>query len=117
VLVLDEPTFGQDRRHATELLDLLVDLHRSGRTVMAITHDMTIVAERAQRVIALASGEVVFDGTPRALFSRPDVLRRCGLRRPPVADAVSRARRRRADIPLAISLPAVRAAFALATGR
>jgi hypothetical protein len=65
----------------------------------------------------MAAGGVVFDGPPAILFARPDVLRRCGLRRPPVADAFSRARRRRADIPPAISLPAVRSALSRAAGR
>ena len=102
VLILDEPTFGQDKRHAEETLDLLSALHREGRTVVVITHDMTLVAERAQRVVALAAGRVVFDGGPRDLFrrrGRPAPLRpapptgRGGLRprpapapRPPPAD-------------------------------
>ena len=55
VLLLDEPTFGQDRRYTDELLALLTDLHRSGTTVVVITHDMTLVAEHATRVVALAS--------------------------------------------------------------
>ena len=116
VLILDEPTFGQDRRHAGETLDLLSALHREGRTVVVITHDMTLVAERAQRVVALAAGRIVFDGGPRDLFRRPDVLHRCGLRRPPVAEAFARARRRRPDLPPVISLPDLEAALRAAAG-
>jgi energy-coupling factor transport system ATP-binding protein len=116
VLILDEPTFGQDRRHAEETLDLLSALHREGRTVVVITHDMTLVAERAQRVVALAAGRLVFDGGPHDLFRRPDVLRRCGLRRPPVAEAFARARRRRPGLPPLISLPEVDAALRATTG-
>ena len=96
VLLLDEPTFGQDRRYTDELLALLTDLHQSGTTVVVITHDMTLVAEHATRVVALASGQVVFDGTPAALFARPDLLARCALRLPPIAQAVQQARERRA---------------------
>lgn len=113
VLILDEPTFGQDRRYTDELLALLGDLHREGRTVVLITHDMTLVAERVPRAVAMAAGRIVFDGAPRALFSRPDLLHRCGLRRPPVAEAVALARKLRSDLPLAISLPELRRALAL----
>jgi energy-coupling factor transport system ATP-binding protein len=116
-VILDEPTFGQDRRNAEETLDLLDALHREGHTVVVITHDMTLVAERAQRAVALAAGRVVFDGRPRALFDRPDVLRRCGLRRPPVAEAVTRARRRRPEIPPAISLDELRRAVTSVVAR
>ncbi len=105
VIILDEPTFGQDRRHTDELLAFLSALHGEGRTVVLITHDMTLVAERVQRAVAIAAGRVVFDGTPGALFGRPDVLRHCGLRPPPVAEAIALARSARPDIPAAISLP------------
>ena len=107
-IILDEPTFGQDRRHTDELLALLGELHRAGRTVAVITHDLTLVAEHAQRVVALAGGQVAFDGTPRALFEQPEVLARCGLHLPPVAEVVRLARRRRPDLPAAISLPELR---------
>ncbi len=112
VLLLDEPTFGQDRRYTDELLALLTDLHRSGTTVVVITHDMTIVAEHATRVVALAAGQIVFDGTPAALFARPDLLARCALRLPPIAQAVQQARERRAALPAVSSLRALAAALA-----
>ena len=112
VLLLDEPTFGQDRRYTDELLALLTDLHRSGTTVVVITHDMTIVAEHATRVVALAAGQIVFDGTPAALFARPDLLARCALRLPPIAQAVQHARERRPALPAVSSLRALAAALA-----
>ena len=112
VLLLDEPTFGQDRRYTDELLALLTDLHQSGTTVVVITHDMTLVAEHATRVVALASGHIVFDGTPAALFARPDLLARCALRLPPIAQAVQQARERRAAVPAVSSLRMLAAALA-----
>ena len=111
VLLLDEPTFGQDRRYTDELLALLTDLHRSGTTVVVITHDMTLVAEHATRVVALASGHVVFDGPPAALFARPDLLTRCALRLPPIAQAVQQARELRAALPAVSSLRELAAAL------
>jgi energy-coupling factor transport system ATP-binding protein len=112
VLILDEPTFGQDRRNTDELLAALHHLQGAGRTVVVITHDLALVAEHAHRVIAMSAGRLVFDGPPRALFERPEVLAQCGLRRPPVAEVVALARARRPDIPPAVSLPEVRAALA-----
>ncbi len=112
VLLLDEPTFGQDRRYTDELLALLTDLHRSGMTVVVITHDMTLIAEHATRVVALATGQVVFDGTPAALFARSDLLARCALRLPPIAQAVQQARQRRPVVPAASSLRALAATLA-----
>ncbi len=112
VVLLDEPTFGQDRRYTDELLALLTDLHRSGTTVVVITHDMTLVAEHATRAVALAAGHVVFDGPPPALFAQPDLLARCALRLPPIAQVVQQARERRAAVPAVSSLRALTAALA-----
>ncbi|HET6317916.1 MAG TPA: ABC transporter, partial [Chloroflexota bacterium] len=83
-LFLDEPTFGQDRLGADSLLDRLATLADGGRCIVAITHDMRLVAERATRVIAMAEGMVIFDGPPRELFALPDILRRARLRPPPI---------------------------------
>ncbi|MFY1637080.1 ABC transporter ATP-binding protein [Solwaraspora sp. WMMB335] len=87
VLVLDEPTFGQDRQRATELLKLLTDLHRTGTTVVVVTHDMQLVAEHATRVVVLADGRVIAEAGPAEVFADADVLARAGLRPPPVARA------------------------------
>ncbi len=84
VLILDEPTGGLDWATANELLDFLDELNDRGTTVVLITHDMTIVAERAQRSIVLVDGQMIFDGTPRELFSRPNVLEAASLYSPPV---------------------------------
>ncbi len=98
-LILDEPTFGQDRRHSEALLSLLAELNRQGRTIVVITHDLALVADHAERVLAMTDGRVLLDGTPAELFGRPDVLSACGLEPPPVARACQAARRQRADIP------------------
>lgn len=113
VLILDEPTFGQDRRHADALLAELDLLHRSGRTVIVITHDLALVADHASRAIALVGGRVVFDGTPAGLFADDALLDRCGLARPSVAEAFRLARAERPDLPAILGLRG--AARALAT--
>jgi energy-coupling factor transporter ATP-binding protein EcfA2 len=87
VLVLDEPTFGQDRERAAELLSLLDGLHADGTTIVVVSHDMTLVAEHATRVIVLDDGRVIADGTPPEIYADPDLLDRAGLRPPPLAQA------------------------------
>jgi energy-coupling factor transport system ATP-binding protein len=68
VLVLDEPTTGQDA-HGIELMAGVVDLAAEGRTVIAISHDMRFVAETCERVIVMRAGRVVLDGTPAEAFA------------------------------------------------
>ncbi|MEV6306914.1 energy-coupling factor transporter ATPase [Actinoplanes sp. NPDC051861] len=87
VLVLDEPTFGQDRERAAELLDLLAALHLAGTTVVVVSHDMHLIAEYATRVIVLGDGQVIADGTPAEIYADPDLLDRAALRPPPMAQA------------------------------
>jgi len=95
LLVLDEPTFGQDRRN-TRVLGALVDQRvEDGAAVVLITHDLSFVARHATRVIALNDGRVAFQGTPRELFERPEVMRACRLLLPPLAAAFAAARTQR----------------------
>ena len=84
LLLLDEPTFGQDQRNATMLLDKLEVLTEQGRTIVAVSHDMRLVAEHAQRVIVMAGGSVLFDGPPTDLFRDQALLARAALRPPPL---------------------------------
>jgi energy-coupling factor transport system ATP-binding protein len=55
LLVLDEPTFGQDRRTWVELVDLLAGLRDAGHGVVAVTHDNDFVAALADRVVTLGA--------------------------------------------------------------
>jgi len=85
VLVLDEPTFGQDRRQADRLISTLVEqstLER--RTMLMVTHDMRLVAEHADTVVVLVGGAVAFHGPPGRLFRDEALLRRAGLTVPAV---------------------------------
>lgn len=89
VLALDEPTFGQDRARADELLGLLRDLNRDGTTIIVVTHDMQLVAEYADRVAVMESGRVTATGTPGEVFADADLIARAGLRIPPLARALA----------------------------
>ncbi|MFI8592946.1 ABC transporter ATP-binding protein [Microbacterium sp. NPDC078428] len=88
VLALDEPTFGQDRARADELMSLLAELNAGGTTVIVVTHDMQLVAEYATRAAVLAGGRLLAHTSPTELFADADLLRRAGLRRPPLAEAL-----------------------------
>ncbi|MGE8207133.1 ABC transporter ATP-binding protein [Heyndrickxia sp. NPDC080065] len=69
LLILDEPTFGQDGKATDELMKLVEDRVKSGMTALMVTHDMELVANYAHQVIVLSNGEVSFQGTPHDLFS------------------------------------------------
>lgn len=62
VIALDEPTFGQDRVRALELLNLLQELQRSGTTVVIVTHDLSLVTEYATHTVVLGDGAVLAAG-------------------------------------------------------
>ncbi|NIV33171.1 MAG: AAA family ATPase, partial [Anaerolineae bacterium] len=67
VLILDEPTAGLDWRSVEELMERVVELHRRGRTILLISHDMNLVAEYAPRCLLLRAGEVLANGPTREL--------------------------------------------------
>ena len=68
VLVLDEPTTGQDARGVALVRDVVSRAVGDGRTVIAISHDMRFVAESFRRVVVMREGRVVLDGSPEAVF-------------------------------------------------
>ena len=68
VLVLDEPTTGQDERGVARIGSVIADAAAAGRTVIAISHDMRFVAEHFERVIVLRAGRVILDGPPAVVF-------------------------------------------------
>ena len=69
ILIFDEPTVGFDPASAKELMNLIVSLHMSGKTIIVITHDMDLVNEYAKKVFMLEKGKVVFEGSPSELFN------------------------------------------------
>jgi energy-coupling factor transporter ATP-binding protein EcfA2 len=75
VLIVDEPTTGQDYRDGVDMLSLVQRLNRAGHTVLFITHDMPMVARFAQRVIVFRDGQLLLDGTTREVFGQADELR------------------------------------------
>jgi energy-coupling factor transporter ATP-binding protein EcfA2 len=91
VVIVDEPTTGLDWQGGEAMMEVMADLHRGGRTIVIITHDMNIVAEYAERVVVIANGRIVADGSPADVFTRDAALREAYLR-PPQAFGIARAR-------------------------
>jgi energy-coupling factor transport system ATP-binding protein len=69
VLVLDEPTTGQDAAGVERVREIVASAADSGRTVIAISHDMRFVAEAFERVVVLRAGQVILDGPPATVFA------------------------------------------------
>lgn len=88
VLALDEPTFGQDRARADELLHVLRDLNRDGTTILVVTHDMQLVSEYAERCVVVGDGRIVADGPTADILGDDDLLRSAALRMPPLRRAL-----------------------------
>jgi energy-coupling factor transport system ATP-binding protein len=71
IVVLDEPTTGQDARGIERIHRIVADLSAAGRTVIAISHDMRFVADAFERVVVMHDGRIVLDGTPAEVFAEP----------------------------------------------
>jgi energy-coupling factor transport system ATP-binding protein len=69
VVVLDEPTTGQDARGLERIRHIVADLSAAGRTVVAVSHDMRFVAEAFERIVVMRDGRIVLDGTPAEVFA------------------------------------------------
>lgn len=79
LLVLDEPTTGQDRGHIAKFLDKIKELNKLGKTVILITHDMELVAEYAERVVVMKQGRILLDGPTANVFSNTEKLNEAGI--------------------------------------
>jgi energy-coupling factor transport system ATP-binding protein len=79
VLLVDEPTYGQDKQMTQTLMALMEEIRGQGVAVVMITHDMRLVQEFASRVVVMSEGRVCFDGSPVGLFARDDVLEAANL--------------------------------------
>ncbi|MBF9017952.1 MULTISPECIES: ABC transporter ATP-binding protein [unclassified Oceanispirochaeta] len=75
ILVIDEPTTGQDWEGIQNMMTLIKGLHSKGTTIIMISHDMDIVSEYADRVVVLTQGEIRADGTGEDVFKKNTVLR------------------------------------------
>ncbi len=68
IVILDEPTTGQDARGISRVQEIVADLSAAGRTIIGISHDMRFVAESFDRVVVMRAGRIVLDGSPQTVF-------------------------------------------------
>ncbi|MBC2697682.1 MAG: energy-coupling factor ABC transporter ATP-binding protein [ANME-2 cluster archaeon] len=73
IIVLDEPTTGQDRGHLNKFLARMKMLNETGKTIILISHNMGVVTEYASRTIVMKGGGILMDAGTREVFSKPDI--------------------------------------------
>jgi energy-coupling factor transport system ATP-binding protein len=86
IIILDEPTTGQDFKGCHQIMQIARQLHEQGRTVVFVTHHMALVAEYAERVIVLIGGKVLLDDATASVFSRPEVVRQAAIIPPQITE-------------------------------
>ena len=74
IILLDEPTAGQDLYHYTQIMDFLAELNRSGTTVVLITHDMHLMLEYTPRAIVFHDGQVIADTSAAEVLNSPEIV-------------------------------------------
>jgi energy-coupling factor transport system ATP-binding protein len=92
VLVLDEPTMGQDGLGVRRIGSIIDSLTAGGRSVVAVTHDMEFAARHFRRIVVMHRGEIVLDEPPEVAFSAGNaaLLATTGLEPPPAARIAAR---------------------------
>jgi len=108
ILVLDEPTTGQDRGHLNKFLHRMKKLNHAGKTIILITHDMSIVAAYADRTIIIDGGKILIDGTTRYVFSQPDILKKAFIELPLVTKLSHDLRENGKDVPVILTISELR---------
>jgi len=84
VIILDEPTGGQDKVRTEKLMSLLQTLNAQGHTIIVITHDIELAAEYAKRMVIIFEGNVLLDGDPRDVFLEEAKLQQTFLKAPDI---------------------------------
>ncbi len=84
IIIVDEPTTGQDYKMSKEIMELLKKLNEDGTTIIVITHDMRLVAEFCPRSVVMSQGKIVYDGSTFDLFKNDEVLEKASLRAPQI---------------------------------
>ena len=74
MILLDEPTAGQDLKHYTEIMDFLAELNEQGITVVLITHDMHLMLEYTPRAVVFHEGRVIADKTAAEVLNSPEIV-------------------------------------------
>lgn len=80
MIILDEPTAGQDFKHYTEIMEFLIDLNKKGVTILMVTHDMHLMLEYTNKVIVLSEGEKIADNIPAYILTNKEIIEKANLK-------------------------------------
>ncbi|PNY19832.1 Energy-coupling factor transporter ATP-binding protein EcfA3 [Streptococcus parauberis] len=81
IIVLDEPTAGQDKKNYSEIMNFLDKLNREGHTIIMITHDMQLMMEYSDRTIVMSKGKIIADASPEEILSNAPILEQACLKK------------------------------------
>lgn len=90
VIIVDEPTTGQDYIQSQYIMDFMKKIHENGKTIIIVTHNMRLVADYAQRVVVMKNGKILADGTSRQILTNTELLRESGLASPQIVQLTSK---------------------------
>jgi energy-coupling factor transport system ATP-binding protein len=80
MILLDEPTAGQDFAHYTEIMEFLRELNQKGITVVLVTHDMHLMLEYTPRAVVFHEGQIVADKSAAEVLNDPELVARASLK-------------------------------------
>ncbi|MBQ0028122.1 MAG: ABC transporter ATP-binding protein [Lachnospiraceae bacterium] len=87
IIILDEPTAGQDYRHYTEIMEFIKSINEeAGTTIIMITHDMHLMLEYTERAVVIADGVLLADSTPAAILTNSEIADKAYLKRTSLYD-------------------------------
>lgn len=85
IVILDEPTIGQDSQQKERLRQFIMQLNRQAKTVIIVTHDIEFVAECQPRIVLMAEGKILGHGEARKVLTDQDLVRRASVVLPEIA--------------------------------
>ncbi len=86
IIILDEPTAGQDFRHYTDIMEFLRSINEMGTTIIMITHDMHLMLEYAERAAVFSDGMIIADATPEEILSDSMTAEKASLKKTSLSD-------------------------------
>ena len=93
IIIVDEPTTGQDYKQSIEVMDFLKMLNEKlGHTIIIVTHEMDIVAQYAKRVVVMTGGKVLCEGSVKDVFSKTGELEKANVKPPQITRLAQRLR-------------------------
>lgn len=91
IIILDEPTAGQDYKHYTEIMEFLKEINlKLGITIIMITHDMHLMLEYTDRALVIADGKLIDDDTPSAILTNEEIANKAYLKKTSLYDLAIR---------------------------